>query len=75
MSRSRFWLEKGSVERGLEPPVQRSRNALLLRWLVLCATRVTTHLNLQAPPENSLREVLPRYEAARRWASCYCVQG
>ena len=26
------------LERGLEPPVQRFRNAPLLRWLVLCAT-------------------------------------
>ena len=63
------------LERGLEPPVQRFRNAPLLGWLVLCATGVTTHFNVQAPPGNSLREVLPRYEAAKRWVSYYCVQG
>ena len=49
--------------------MQRFRNALLLGWLVLCATRVTTHFIVQAPPGNSLREVLPRYEAAKRWVS------
>ena len=63
------------LERSLEPPVQRIRNAPLLRWLALCATRVTTHFHVQAPPGNSLREVLPRYEAAKRWVSYYCVQG
>jgi hypothetical protein len=55
--------------------VQRFRNAALLGWLVLCATRLTTHFIVQAPPGNSLREVLPRYEAAKRWVSYYCIQG
>jgi hypothetical protein len=64
-----------SLERRLEPPVQRFRNAALLGWLVLCATGVTTHFNVQAPPGNSLREVLPRYETAKRWVCYYCVQG
>ena len=62
------------LERHLEPPVQRFRNALLLGWLVLCATGVTTQSIVQAPPGNPLREVLPRYEAAKRWIT-YCVQG
>ena len=54
--------------------MQRFRNAALLGWLVLCATGVTTHFNVQAPPGNPLREVLPRYEAAKRWVSYSCVQ-
>jgi hypothetical protein len=64
-----------SLERGLEPPAQRFRNAALLGWLVLWFTGVTTHFNVQAPSGNSLREVLPRYEAAKRWVSYYWVQG
>ena len=47
------------LERALEPPAQRFRNAPLLRWHVLCAMRVTTHFLVQAPPRHSQREVLP----------------
>jgi hypothetical protein len=53
--------------------VQRSRNAPLLGWLVLCVARVTTHFIVQALRGNSLREVLPRHETAKRWVSYYCV--
>ena len=38
----------GTPKRG--EPVQRCRNAPLLRWPILCAIRVTTHFTVQAPP-------------------------